>query len=482
MKNIVLLITDTFRYDNQGEKAQRPVRTPELDRFAAERATAVEHFYMGSFPTIPHRTDVATGVVGWPHYGWQPIDQSSPNHIGRLLARAGYATQLICDCPHLFNARFQHGFQAAFQHRGQEGDKPLLHLNDPIRRVVPLAKTRRQPQFHGRTLADTHAWTNRYPTCEEEMFPAKTGATAVRWLEENYQAGPFFLWVDFFDPHEPWNPPEYLVRRYDPHYDGTPMVHCNYGPASDYTPEELFNLWAHYAAEAELVDRYLGRILQKIDDLGLWDDSVVVVTSDHGTSLGEHNRTGKSNIHPTDPRYWPIYPEIGHVPFLIAGGSIPRGRSLDAIGQPADVLPTLCELADAQVEPPAAFEGASLAQAILVEGQPSHRAIAVSGCCVRAEGDARPRKAVTPFLVTRTFGYAPVGAQGAQELFDLTVDPLAENDVAADHPQVVAGLHERFLGHLRDHNCPEPTLALWESVTCESTKGSWAVDYPSETA
>ena len=310
MKNLILIITDTFRYDNLGRRASRPVRTPELDRFTATRATCVERFYAGSFPTIPHRTEVATGVVGWPRYGWQPIDQSSPNHIAALLGAAGYATQLICDCPHLFPARFQSAFDAAFQHRGQEWDRPLLHLNDPIPPVVPDGKTRTTPRFRDRNLASLHRWINRYPVNEAETFPARTGQTTIRWLEENYKAGPFFLWVDFFDPHEPWDPPEYMVRRYDPEYEGMPMLHPNYGPSSAYSPEELHNLWAHYAAEAELVDRWVGRVLQKIDDLELWDDSIVVVTSDHGMSLGEHDRTGKSNIHPDDPRYSPIKPEI----------------------------------------------------------------------------------------------------------------------------------------------------------------------------
>ena len=61
MKNIVLLITDTFRYDNLGERARRPIRTPMLDKFEAERATAIDKFYMSSFPTVPHRTDIMTG-------------------------------------------------------------------------------------------------------------------------------------------------------------------------------------------------------------------------------------------------------------------------------------------------------------------------------------------------------------------------------------------------------------------------------------
>ena len=62
MKNIVLLITDTFRYDNLGERARRPIRTPMLDKFEASRATAIDKFYMSSFPTVPHRTDIMTGT------------------------------------------------------------------------------------------------------------------------------------------------------------------------------------------------------------------------------------------------------------------------------------------------------------------------------------------------------------------------------------------------------------------------------------
>ncbi|MDE0037678.1 MAG: sulfatase [Gammaproteobacteria bacterium] len=458
MKNIILLITDTFRYDNLGARATRCVRTPELDAFAAQRATEIEGFYTGSFPTIPHRTDVATGRLGWPHYPWQPIDLSGRNHIARGLARDGYATQLLCDCPHLFNARFNQGFQAAYQHRGQEGDRHLLHLNDDITEVMPAAKTRATPSFQGRTLADMHRWINRYASREDETFCAKTAATAVQWLEENHLAAPFFLWVDFFDPHEPWDPPEYLVRKYDPDYDGEPMLHCNYGPATDYSPEELNNLWAHYAAETELVDRHLGRILQKIDDLALWDDSIVVVTSDHGTSLGEHNRTGKSNICDYDERYWPIYPEVGHVPFLIAGGDVPRGISLDMLAQPVDIQPTLSDLAGIELDPPEAFDGRSFATALL-ESRPDHRDLAVTGTFVRPGDEGRlPAKCVTPWVTDGRWGLAPVGAAGTPELYDIVADPFAENDVAAANADVVRGLCEGLAAHLGEHNAPDELI------------------------
>lgn len=462
MKNIILIITDTFRFDNLLEAAHRPVHTPYLDTFIQERATFVEGCYTGSFPTIPHRTDVASGILGWPHYGWQPIDLSGPNHIAHILADNGYESQLICDCPHLFRARFQAGFSAAFHVRGQEGDRPLLHLNDPIETVVPDRKTRTRPRYRGATLVNTHRWTNRYFTHEHETFPARTGATAVQWLEDNSAFNPFFLWVDFFDPHEPWDPPEYLVKRYHPDYDGIPMLHPNYGPSSALTEEELYNLWAHYAAESELVDRWIGRIIEKITDLDLWDDTIVLITSDHGTSLGEHDRTGKSNIDDQDERNWPIYPEIGHVPCLFAGTEIPRGTRSSMLVQPIDFLPTLCSLAGVGAVPSRPFQGVSFAPNLL-QGKPKHRDYVVSSShIIPGESGEPPQRTPTPFLVTGEWGLAPVGALGKPELYHLTQDPLATTDLSTDHPSKIPDLFEMFLSHLAEHGAEANLIDYWK--------------------
>ena len=478
MHNIILIITDTYRYDNLGNRAQvMPVRTPELDSFAEKRASSVEGFYTGSFPTIPHRTDIATGRLGWLNYGWQPIDVSGKNHIAAMLGGKGYSTQLICDCPHLFNARFNFRFNAAIQTRGQEGDKAFLHLNDPIETVMPHEKTRLMPSFRGHPLADTHRWHNRYSQFETEKFPPKTAELAVRWLEENYKAPPFFLWVDFFDPHEPWDAPEYMVKRYSPDYDGIPMIHPNYGRSDAYTDAELRNLRAHYAAEAELVDRWIGRILQKIDDLELWENTVVIITSDHGMSLGEHGRTGKSNINENDDRYWPIYPEIGHVPFLVAGPDIPAGNSLPIFASPMDFLPTVCGLAEVEMTPPEPFDGKSFAD-IMRSGSGQHRDFAVSGCHVRyVKGAGVPGKAVTPFLTTSKWGYTPVGANGTPELYDLSTDPLAAVDIAANHGDVVREMHDLLISYLQDYSAPDDILKCWGKNPRLNADGTWAVDY-----
>jgi len=480
MYNIILIITDTFRYDNLFNRSKvMPVRTPELDRFSSERAISIEGFYTSSFPTIPHRTDIATGRLGWVNYGWQPIDLSGRNHIARILNAKGYATQLICDCPHLFNSRFQFGFDAAVQNRGQEGDKALLHLNDPIEKVMPFEKTRLSPMYKGHPLVDTHRWHNRYWRLESETFPSQTGQMAIKWLEENYDYSPFFLWVDFFDPHEPWDPPEYMVKRYTPDYDGIPMLHPNYGRSDAYTEAELLNLRAHYCAEAELVDRWIGRILQKIDDLQLWENSVVIVTTDHGMSIGEHERTGKSNISENDSRYWPLYPEISHIPFLISVPKIPGGKSLDIMAQPIDFLPTVCELAEVEVNPPDPFDGKSFAECIR-NGSGHHRDVVICGChTISKEIGSVPAKASTPFIITSKWGYAPVGANGTPELYDLTIDPMAENNIASDNENIVKQMHDILTEYLKEYHASENALRCWGNSPRLNADGTWSIDYRS---
>jgi len=223
--NIILIISDTFRYDNLFDCASMRPRTPELERFA-ERSVSLSRLYTSSFPTIPHRTDLTTGRYGWPWYRWQDRLKSSGNHLPVLLSQAGYVSQLICDCPHLFRANFNVGFDGAYVLRGQEGDAFFLRMNHPIESVMPPEKTRYGKHFQGHNLPDLARWTNRLWYREEDRFPPRTAALAVEWLEENYTYHtPFFLWVDFFDPHEPWDPPPSYARKYvDPGYRGPKII------------------------------------------------------------------------------------------------------------------------------------------------------------------------------------------------------------------------------------------------------------------
>src|SRR5262249_18018599 len=150
-------------------------------------------------------------------------------------------------------------------------------------------------------------------------------------------------YLDTFDVHEPWDPPRWYVDLYDPGYEGDEPVYPRYDRAGYLTEAELRHVRALYAGEITMMDRWVGRVLEKVRDLGLWDQTCIVFMADHGWYFGEHGYIGKHTV--LDRRAgWPLYQEVAHIPMLVRVPGLPPGRC-DALCQPADLLPTLCELA-----------------------------------------------------------------------------------------------------------------------------------------
>jgi len=454
--NIIVLLSDTFRYDNLGCNGNKWIGTEALDRFS-ERAACFDRHYLSSFPTIPNRTDLFTGRFSFPFHAWKPLDRDVPV-LSTIFGEAGYQSQLICDTPHLMSREhyLNRGFDAAYWIRGQEGDVPLLKGNLPPRLRVPAdEKTRvdehmRKNRFGN--LATQHCWTNRDWAWEEDRFCVRTARTACRWLEENRGCEPFLLWVDFFDVHEPWDPPEYLVRRYDRSgYDGPPMIHPNYGKASVYSRKELANLAAHYATEAYLVDKWIGMVLKKIEELGLFEDSVVVFTTDHGMFLGEHNRTGKSNIHPDDDRVWPLYRELAHTPLMIAAPGIKGGRRVKELVQPVDLLPTLMDFAGMK-KGGLELHGHSLRPLMQGKTKGWPRKYAFSSTFLRNGG---------PTVTDKRWTYITYGEKGGRpELYDLRTDPGQRKNLIRQRSEVARRMQKALGGFLARVGTPEENYDL----------------------
>jgi arylsulfatase A-like enzyme len=182
-------------------------------------------------------------------------------------------------------------------------------------------------------------------------------------------------------------------------------------------------------------------VIQKIDDLGLWDNSIVMFTTDHGMSIGEHERTGKSNINDADERYWPLYPEVAHLPLMIAAPGVAGGREVDEFVQPPDILPTLLELAGVEARPPEPFHGLSFAH-MLTEARPQPiRDFAISGSRLpKMRGGA-----VTPAVYAKQWAYVPVGPEGEEQFFDLAADPYCLTDLASAHADVCRDMRRTLL-------------------------------------
>ena len=156
--------------------------------------------------------------------------------------------------------------------------------------------------------------------------------TAMRWLERHYKED-FFLYVDTWDPHEPWDAPEYYTERYWPSYDGE-VIQPVYGRWQDdpeFTEQRVKKAHASYCGEIAMVDTWIGHLLGQVENMGLMEKTAIIFTSDHGFYFGEHGGLfgkmtydkrpdGRLYRFGDDGAYWahsPLYEELVRIPLLI---------------------------------------------------------------------------------------------------------------------------------------------------------------------
>lgn len=366
--NVILIISDTFRRDHLGCYGNEWIRTPNLDSLAAQ-SFVFDNAWVASFPTLPNRYDVMTGRFGYIEYEWSPL----PRHVTvlqQVLSEAGYVTMMVADTPHILQhgANFQRGFDAFWWVRGQENDRLATH---PRKVRFPCDPSKlRNP--HDTVVQYLRNVAKRQR--EEDYFPAQTMRYAAEWLEENRNE-PFFLYVDTFDPHEPWDPPQWYVDLYDPGYEGEEVFYPLYGPADYLTKAELKHARALYAGECSLVDTWVGYLLRRVEEMGLLDNTMIIFTTDHGFYIGEHNLTGKALIWAGGHANCPLYTEVARVPLFIRMPGQSRSRRIRAYAQAPDLAPTILDFLGVPI--PDTMQGMSLLP--VMEGSvPRTRSLAIS--------------------------------------------------------------------------------------------------------
>jgi len=216
-----------------------------------------------------------------------------------------------------------------------------------------------------------------------------------------------------------------------------------------------------------MVDRWLGRLFEKLDVLGIADDTVLVFASDHGYYFGEHGYLGKSVWDPDlGTQSWsPLYREIVEVPLLVQMPGVAPRRT-PALTTLVDIPATVLDLAD--VEAPPDLAGRSLAPVLRGETD-EHRPLVVSGWPLEYQKgritiavDSWPRRIARdqPFTVTgRGFSLVVGGPDDDLELYDLAADPGEERNIAAERPEDTAALLEEALEHLLDIGTQEDLIA-----------------------
>jgi len=433
--NLIWIVCDTLRADRLGCYGSQ-VRTPYLDRFA-ERSILFEEAHAEGLPTGPERLVWLTGKFTLPFRGWEPLQPKEPTLPGVLNA-AGYVSAMITDTNNITRAtcNYQRDFSVYELIRGQEadryisapvGDPPELYLK-PDSDQIPLEHKQK-----GEGYLDSlrqYLQNVAYRQTEEDHFVAQVTRRAMQWLEDNAAHDQFFLWVDCFDPHEPWDAPDYYVQMYaDPDYDGPDLIAPWYHSlfAKDFTPAELDHIRALYAAEVTLVDYWVGQLLEKIEHMGLLGDTLVVFTSDHGTNLGERGHVTKC------PRAGnTLCRGLCRVPLIVHHPDGPSGARVPQLVWSPDLTPTVLD--QLGVAAPESMHGRSYWP--VVHGQEAAaRDYTVTGW----------RSHEWYYVRHDRWALVREVPQDRSELYALDADPAESSDVAGQHPDVVAALEAKLV-------------------------------------
>ncbi|MFQ6096413.1 MAG: sulfatase [Armatimonadota bacterium] len=415
--NLILIISDTFRADHLGCYGNEWIKTPNLDRLAAE-GVVFTNAYADGLPTIPMRRVFFTGNSILPEGEWRPLLPDDVT-VPQIAGQAGFTTGLIADCYHMFkpNLNFHEGFDSWQWIRGQETDK---WRSGPKEKFDPK---RHMPE---------HLWNPNYDRAirqylmnmqdrvlEEDYIVARSCRAAMNWLEQNIANKPFILWLELFDPHEPWDAPK---RFRDMYYDDYPVEDFQFGygvRTQDVREEDLPAIRALYAAEVTFVDLWIGRLLERVDDLGLRDDTLILFTTDHGTHLGEQGCLQKT------PGF--LNSLVAQLPLIVRHPDRQfAGRRIDELVSGVDVAPTVLELLGVRDHPP--MDGRNFWRLVTGEVESLHDYVLIG---FRGFGAARTREWHYFQSVT-----APNPGKGPA-LYDLKSDPKETTNVVSEHPEAV---------------------------------------------
>ena len=335
--NTIVIVTDSLRADFVSCYGNRWIKTDNFDRFS-RKSMKVTHAYPEGLATIPVRTALFTGRYTLPFRGWQGLERQDVL-LAEVLWGKGVRTALIADTYHMHKPGmgFDRGFDEVQWVRGQESD--LFETeNVTIPDIGKYDKAHKSDPTHGRRLEQYFKNISRYDWRDESNhFVAQVAQKAVEWIDQKSDDGDFFLWVDSFDPHEPWDPPEPYWSMYQNTKGVADVISPVYGPVDGYlTEDELKRVSSLYAGEITLVDKWIGKVFDSIEKKGLMSDTMVVWLSDHGEPLGEHGMVMKA-------RPWP-YEELIRIPMLIhhPDGTM-DGKSTTGMVQTCDLMPTVLD-------------------------------------------------------------------------------------------------------------------------------------------
>jgi len=354
MLNVIVIMADSWRFDYIGCYGNDWIKTPNIDKFAQD-SILFENAYAEGCPTVPTRKSLFTGRYTLPVCGWSSL-QPKDVVITDLLWNEHVRSALISDTGvmHSPGYGYERGFDYIHILRGQQWDPfyrniptnlDIMKYHKPV--WDPNSKKRKiETHFSLFTRRETQDYLSFHQTWkgEHDQMVARVMNAAIDYLETKYdKTHPLFLWIDSFDPHEPWDPPSVwdpdIDYLYDPGYEGIEVIN----PVATYVDGYLTEAESHhvrmlYAEKITMVDRWIGKVLENLKERDLYEDSLIIFLSDHGEPLG-NGKHGHGIIRKCRP--WP-YEELSHIPLMIHHPDGLKGR-ISAFVETVDIAPTIMD-------------------------------------------------------------------------------------------------------------------------------------------
>jgi arylsulfatase A-like enzyme len=331
------------------------ISAPNFERLA-RRTVTFDNCYAGSMPCMPARRELHTGRYNFLHRSWgplEPFDDSMPE----ILKQNGVHTHLATDHQHYWEdggATYHNRYSTYEFFRGQEGDAWKGHVGE----VTP------PPNDHGDNFLTKQDWINRlYLTDEADHPQTLTFDAGLHFLETNKEQQNWFVQIETFDPHEPFFSYERYRELYPDRNDERIYDWPSYRRVIE-SDETVDAVRAEYFALVTMCDRSLGRVLDFMDEHDMWDDTMLIVNTDHGFLLGEHGWWGKSVM--------PWFDETIHTPLFLWD---PRTQERDvrrsSLVATIDLAPTLLDFFG--LEPTSDMQGRPL-QPVVADDTPVREA------------------------------------------------------------------------------------------------------------
>jgi choline-sulfatase len=453
--NILFIMADQF---NAGciSALGSQVRTPHLDRLVKE-GLVFDRAYCNSPICGPSRCSIATsqyphthGILGNAIHG---MDDRNPDTLGAVLRRGGYQTAVVGKSHMIRNWDSE-----AYEHI-RYCDMADCDPHDPLDNHYfrYLHEQGMAHLYDLGTLPDSHpgsrmrAFNSAIP--DRHSLETWTGDTALAFLEQRDKHRPFFLHLSFQRPHEPLTVPHDRGLLYSPEeielpanaedwfstkFAGKPSSmheHARQTGGYPYIPEDKQDLrrqLAYYYSLITIIDEQIGRMLQRLDQSGDGQETIVVFTADHGDFAGEHGMMLKN---------MGIYEAVHRVPLIMKAPNVSPNRRTGAFVESIDIYPTLCELVNVAV--PDSIEGRNLVG--VLNGEEIHRKHVI------AEWDFEPRYANRVNAIrTPQYRFVYYGKDQDGELYDLERDPGELYNVYAEESYRIVrmSLMEELFDHI----------------------------------